>query len=207
MICMFARMLERRRDWLIGGAAALSLAGPALAAGSVSSLLACREIADSGQRLACFDREAAALAPAPATAAKTPAPAPAPVAATPPRAAPAATDATPAPPSNSAAASAAPARDARQDFGLSPALVEKQEIAAGARPVKVSSIEAHIVRTAHTSEGHLVFTLDNDQVWRQILAEDMLVRPGEAVTISRAMLNSFWLKMSSGRGCKVTRVR
>jgi hypothetical protein len=196
-------MLERRRDWLIGGAAALSLAGPAMAAGSVSSLLACREIADSAQRLACFDREAAALAAPPATAAKTPAP----VAATPPLPAPVAMEATPAPPSNSTTASAAPVRDARQDFGLSPALVEKQEIAAGARPVKVSSIEAHIVRTAHTSDGHLVFTLDNDQVWRQLVAEDMLVRPGEAVTISRALLNSFWLKMSSGRGCKVTRVR
>jgi hypothetical protein len=63
------------------------------------------------------------------------------------------------------------------------------------------------VRTAHASDGHLIFTLDNDQVWRQLEAEEILIKPGEAVTVSRASLGSFWLKMSSGRGCKVTRLR
>lgn len=90
---------------------------------------------------------------------------------------------------------------------MSAGAIQEQEIAAGARPAKISKIDAHIVRTAHTSDGHMVFTLDNDQVWRQIEAVDMLVQPGEAVSISRAMLGSFWLKMSSARGCRVTRVR
>lgn len=109
----------------------------------------------------------------------------------------------PLPPAIPASASA----EARQQFGLSERAVEERQVAAGAQPTRVSKIDAHIVRTARTSDGHLLFTLDNDQAWRQVEAEDMLVQPGEAVTISRAMLGSYWLKMSSARGCKVTRVR
>jgi hypothetical protein len=199
-------MRAHRRDWLIGSVFALSLAGPAVAAGSVSSLLACRDIADSVQRLACFDREADALAPvrAPAPAATAPAPA-------------AAVTAAPAPSSPTASVAVekpvpvptpAPApAPAPQQFGLSQRAVEEQEVAAGARAARISKIDAHLVRTARTSDGHMTFTLDNDQVWRQVEAEDMLVQPGEALTISRAALGSYWLKMSSGRGCKVTRVR
>ena len=194
-------------DWLVGSVLALSLAGGAHAAGSVSSLLGCRDIADSEQRLACFDREAAALVPAPpvsvppAAAPAAAATLPPPDAAMSPSPAPAAPH--PVPPANPASAAA----EARQQFGLSERAVEERQVAAGAQPTRVSKIDAHIVRTARTSEGHLVFTLDNDQAWRQVEAEDMLVQPGEAVTISRAMLGSFWLKMSSARGCKVTRVR
>ena len=49
-----------------------------------------------------------------------------------------------------------------------------------------------------------VFTLDNEQVWRQVSSEgELLVRPGEVVSISRAALGSFWLQMQTGRGCRV----
>jgi len=37
--------------------------------------------------------------------------------------------------------------------------------------------------------------------------DDLLARPGDTVTISRAALGSYWLKTASGRGCKVSRVR
>ncbi len=50
-------------------------------------------------------------------------------------------------------------------------------------------------------------TLDNDQVWRQLVVEgDLLMKPGDAVTISRGVLGSYWLQTASKRGCKVTRV-
>jgi hypothetical protein len=54
----------------------------------------------------------------------------------------------------------------------------------------------------------VVFTLDNDQVWRQLAAEgDLLAKEGDAVTVSRGLLGSYWLQLKSGRGCKVTRLR
>jgi hypothetical protein len=53
-----------------------------------------------------------------------------------------------------------------------------------------------------------VFTLDNGQVWRQISTEaDLLAKQGDAVTISRGLLGSYWLALKSKRGCKVTRLR
>ncbi len=197
--------MNRSSGWTVVGATfGLSCATLCNAADSLKDLLACREIADANARLACFDREASVFAPAskasvksvgPAPAAATPAPAQPPAAAVAQPLAPAATPV------------AAPAVDSQEQFGLSERVVAEQEIAAGKRPSKISKIEAHIVRTAHASDGHLIFTLDNDQVWRQLEVEEILTKPGEAVTISRALLGSFWLKMSSGRGCKVTRLR
>jgi hypothetical protein len=53
-----------------------------------------------------------------------------------------------------------------------------------------------------------VFALDNDQVWRQLASSgELLLHVGDVVTVSRAMLGSFWLETTTGRGCKVTRVR
>jgi hypothetical protein len=201
--------MRRGGGWkVIAAAVALSSTALCDAADPFADLLACRDIADATARLQCFDREAAGLAPASKASAKSASPAAATVVATPaqPPAAKAAQPIPPAPTSPAAPASP-PAVDSQQQFGLSEGAIAKQEIAAGTRPSKISKIEAHIVRTAHASDGHLIFTLDNDQVWRQLEAEEILIKPGEAVTVSRASLGSFWLKMSSGRGCKVTRLR
>jgi hypothetical protein len=201
----------------------LAWIAPCGASDALTGLLACRNLADATARLACFDREAAALAPNPkaagstapaaptAPAASIPAPAP-PVAstvtaatpasvpaATAPAAAPAAA-ATPAPPS--------PALDPTQQFGLPEHSVVSQEVKAGLRAPDVSKIEAHLVRVEPGPEGRAQFVLDNDQVWRQLSPEgDLLARPGEPVTISRGLLRSYWLEAKSGRGCKVTRLR
>jgi hypothetical protein len=201
--------MNRGSGWkVVGVAVSLSCATLCNAADSLQDLLACREVADESARLACFDREAAVLAPASKPSAKSAAPAPA--AATPapaqPRAAAVGQPVAPSPAATATPAAAATA-NSQEQFGLSERVVAEQEIAAGTRPAKVSKIEAHLVRTGHTSDGYLIFTLDNDQVWRQLVVEEILTRPGEDVTISRASLGSFWLKMSSGRGCKVTRLR
>ncbi|HEY4772876.1 MAG TPA: hypothetical protein VIH50_07580 [Steroidobacteraceae bacterium] len=202
--------MNRIGGWIIVGTAfGLVCTKWCDAAEPLADLLACRDIAQAAARLACFDREAALLAPASqtagsthaATTAATPEPAQPPPAAAvklTPAAAPLVAATTPPP---------QPALDSQQQFGLSERAVAEREIAAGTRPSGISRIEAHIVRAAHASDGHLIFTLDNDQVWRQLETEEILIKPGEAVTISRAMLGSYWLKMSSGRGCKVTRLR
>jgi len=52
----------RLRCVAIGVAAAVAAASPCFASGSLGALLACRKIEASTARLACFDRESAALA-------------------------------------------------------------------------------------------------------------------------------------------------
>jgi hypothetical protein len=181
-----------------------SCAPGAVAAASVSDVLACRGIADNAVRLACFDRESERLAPASASAATVPqsagvqASSTAAAAQTPPVAA----------ANTPAAAAAAPALDPQRTFGLSSAELSAREVAAGQRPREVASITAHIRRLDTAANGRVIFTLDDDQVWQQLLAEGGLdAKPGEAVEISRGLFGSYWLKAQSGRGCKVRRLR
>ncbi len=102
----------------------------------------------------------------------------------------------------------APALNAKQQFGLPEHAVVQKEIAAGTRPSAVNTIEARIAQLSQTSDGRSVVTLDNQQVWRQLTVDrDLLLKPGETVTISRGVLGSFWLETKQGRGTKVTRVR
>jgi len=91
---------------------------------------------------------------------------------------------------------------------LSAGAIAAKERAAGTRPPETAKIEARITGLQLSASGRVVFTLDNGQVWRQLLVEaDMLAKLGDSVTISRGWLDSYWLQLRSGRGCKVTRVR
>jgi hypothetical protein len=183
---------------------------PCPAAEPLAPLLACRALADSAERLACFDRETAHLAgAAPAVAAAAP---PGPSAPKMPPASP--TVSAPAPASAPAAASgasqaavaAAPA-SSKENFGLSSTAVSQKEVAAGTRPAELKSIDAHVVAVSSTGSGLATFTLDNGQVWRQLSAEgDLLSRPGDRVTVSLGLFHSYWLQNKNGRGCKVTRI-
>lgn len=173
--------------------AGLSCSLTCAAAEPLASLLACRTLTDPAARLACFDRETAALATVPA----------------PPLAAAAAS---PQPGSGTAIAPApghpAPALDAQQSFGLNSSAIAAHEEAAGDRPKKLAKIDARIVALALAGNGRTVFTLDNTQVWQQIESDgDMLAKLGDSATISRGFLGSYWLQLKNGRGCKVDRVR
>jgi hypothetical protein len=171
---------------------------PGEAADTLADVLACRAISDSRARLACFDRETAALASAPAAS----------LAAAPAIAAPAAAPAASIPSAAAPPTRNAPVLDPQQSFGLSGSAIATHEEASGARPPKVSKIEARIVALALTGNGRTLFTLDNTQVWRQLESDgDMLAKLGDAATISRGLLGSYWLQLKSGRGCKVARVR
>jgi hypothetical protein len=98
--------------------------------------------------------------------------------------------------------------DPQQKFGLAEKAVAAKEVAAGTRAADASKIEAHITQLKQAADGHIVFSLDNDQVWRQLNAEgELLAKQGDAVTISRGALGSYWLQIKSGRGCKVMRLR
>lgn len=186
---------------------AVLCATPCLASGPLGPLLVCRDLTDATARLACFDRESAALAAAAAATA-------APLAAAPPVTPPA----TPVAPARALAAAlpatratpspaAAPAADPKEDFGLPEHVVAAKEVAAGTRPPEVANIDAHIAGLSLGPSGRATFTLDNGQIWRQLVSEgDLLAKPGDVVTISRGMLRSYWLQLKSGRGCKVTRV-
>jgi hypothetical protein len=97
--------------------------------------------------------------------------------------------------------------DPQQSFGLSEGQVAAQEVAAGARPKELSRIDAHLTAISLTVTGQATFRLDNGQVWRQLLSEgDLLAKPGDPVSISVGLFHSYWLKVKSGRGCKVRRV-
>ena len=179
---------------------ALLSAGRCLAAAPLDGVLACRQVAEPSARLACFDRETAALNRAaipalpamPATAAAAPAAAPA--------APPALPEVLP------AALTAAP--DPSTTFGMSQGAIAAKEVAAGARPAAVSRIESRLAAVSPAADGRLIFTLDNGEVWTQLSREgEMLAAPGDQATISRGALGSYWLELKSRRGCKVRRIR
>jgi hypothetical protein len=158
----------------------------------IADVLACRALTESTARLACFDRETAALASSPPTPLADVAPAAGPENNTP----------------SAPVGSVTSMLDARQTFGLNDSAIAAHEEAAGARPQKVAKIEARIVGLALTGDGRTLFTLDNAQVWRQIESDgDTLAKLGDSATISRGLLGSYSLQLKSRRGCKVARVR
>lgn len=173
-------------------------AAPCLAADPLAGVLACRRLTDAAARLACFDRETASLAPASAAPVAESKAAAAPTAA-----APIAAAATP------TAAAPAPSLTSEQKFGLSPSAIAAKEEGAATHAAKETKLQARITALALAGDGRTLFTLDNSQVWRQLEADgtDVMARLGDAVTISRGLLGSYWLQLKAGRGCKVTRLR
>jgi hypothetical protein len=166
-------------------------------------VLACRGIADDTARLACFDRESAWLAQS--GAALSPGVAAAEGSAARAASAPSGADSPNSPGHRATTATAS--LDPQQSFGLSTAEISAREVAAGERPREAASITAHIARLYTGANGRVVFTLDNHQVWQELLAAgDLDSQPGESVVISRGMLGSYWMKAQSGRGAKVTRL-
>ena len=58
-----------------------------------------------------------------------------------------------------------------------------------------------------TLNGDDLITLDNGQIWRQLSGGQLLLKLGDEVSINRAALGSFQMKVPTGRSAKVKRVR
>jgi hypothetical protein len=155
----------------------------------LDALLACRHIAGSVARLACFDRQSALLAKSP-VAGSAPHPAGAARA-------------------RSQGALAAAGLSSVQTFGLAPLQIAARQAAAEKLPQRVDHITARIAGLSSASDGREIFALSNHQVWVQLEAGGRSHgRVGDAVRISRGWLGSYWLSLKSRRwGCKVTRIR
>jgi hypothetical protein len=166
---------------------------PAHASEALGALLACRQVASDPARLACFDRESAALVAAPRSGAVSP------------RASPRAVAGAQAP---SRAALSATGLDPEQTFGLAPLQIAARQAAAEKLPRRLDHIAARITALSSAADGREIFTLDNSQVWMELEPEATVEpRVGESVEISRGWLGSYWLSLPTRRGCKVTRLR
>jgi hypothetical protein len=189
----------RAASWIIM-AMALMLGRHAEASQSLDGLLACRKIASSAARLACFDRQSAAIAAHRARIAGR----------RPPASAPPAIPVQPATPRVALAGAAAAhgsALDPVQTFGLPEGQILAREEAAQRAPRPLEHIEAHIVGLAGMGDGREIFTLDNGQVWEELEPDgDLYAKPGETVEISRGWLGSYMLRLKSRRSSKVTRL-
>ena len=108
-----------------------------------------------------------------------------------------------------AARPAAPVLSPEQRFGLGAAAVATKEAELGQpREPAAAAVDGRLVAIAAGTDGRFVFTLDNGQAWRQLLAgSDLLLNVGDRVTIVRGALGSFVLRAPSTRSCKVTRIR
>ncbi|MGP8229051.1 MAG: hypothetical protein ACLQUM_06805 [Steroidobacteraceae bacterium] len=190
-------MNERLRLLMVCSMLLTGAAAPLHAQSLADQLKQCAAQADDAQRLNCYDR--IARPPAPATAGAA-APRSAPATIPPTAAVPSAPAPIPAP--GEAAPAAAPNSNAAA-FGIS-----NGPLAAKRQTQSLKSISAVVATVTTRPRGELVVTLDNGQVWQQLMAVDYFpLEPGDTVEISSGALGSYVLSAPSKRSTKVTRIR
>ena len=149
------------------------------APGSHAALESCVKLTDDKERLACFDRAAAALGYGGG----------APAMATPQRETP------------------APLTD-EQKMGLPAERILKLQAPADAAPPKLKELTAKIQGVHANAAGREVFTLDNGQVWQQSeLDSKFSVAAGDTVKITHGALGSFWMSANAHSNTRVSRLR
>lgn len=163
-------------------AAPASLTLPAAAAGQ-DDVLKCLGIIDNGARLACYDRTVPALrytAPPPGAPAAPPAPA--------------------------APAVAAPVNK-EQAFGAE--RIDRKDAPPGTVAQEAERITAKLTGVSQQTTDRYTFTLDNGQVWSQVVARSIAnAKPGKVVTIEKGMFGSFTMTIDGVTGIiKVRRVK
>jgi len=75
------------------------------------------------------------------------------------------------------------------------------------KPESIDEITAQVASLQALARGERVITLDNGQVWQTVDTAELLIKPGDSVTISRAALGTFRLVTSSHRTARVKRVQ
>lgn len=145
---------------------------------SNAAIQSCVKLTDDKERLACFDRAAAALGnsgvPAPATPQRQRPP---------------------------------PLTD-EQKMGLPAERILKLQTPADAAPPKLKELNAKIQSVHVNAAGRQVFMLDNGQVWQQSeLDPKFSVAPGDTVKITHGVLGSFWMSANAHSNTHVSRLR
>lgn len=207
---------------MAGMAAAVST--PVAARGLTADLLACRDIADADERLACYDRvverrNESARAPAAASAPEARTADPAADPRTDPRtdsrtdsrtSAPATrpaepgTAATPAPRADGAAETGT-LPSAEELFGRDPAAIQREVDRATGREA-LQQIAGEVVELVEMAPDRIAVKLDNGQIWRQTVPGRFFLREGHQVEIRRASLGSYMLsRAGSNRSIRVER--
>lgn len=160
-------------------AAPASLTLPASAAGQ-DDVLKCLGIVDNGARLACYDRTVPALR-------HTPQP--------------------PAAPSAPVAPVAPAPVNKEQAFGAE--RIDRKDAPPGTVAQEAESITAKLTSVSQQTVDRYTFTLDNGQVWSQVVARSIAnAKPGKLVKIEKGMFGSFTMTIDGVTGIiKVRRVK
>jgi hypothetical protein len=89
------------------------------------------------------------------------------------------------------------------DLGMTPQLIRQKQAEAGiqAPPApKPEVLSAKVTQIVKRSNGRLVVTLDNGQVWEQQETSSVLLEVGDAVTVTPGVLGSLWMDQASHSG-------
>lgn len=140
-------------------------------------LAACRAVADSTARLACYDGAAAALDTAQRQGELV------------------------------IIDRAAVNETRRELFGFNMPALPQLFGNGGGEAADLDAIETTLQRASRNSEGRWVFTLANGATWRQIDSEPLRFnnRSGEAVRVRKASLGSFMMTIGDSRAVRVRR--
>jgi hypothetical protein len=117
------------------------------------------------------------------------------------------------PAASGAAAAESPSQE--EMFGMSESVassaVEKPEAKEAepeeAEPESIDKISAQVTGVQTLIRGEKVVTLDNGQVWQTVDISELLLSPGDPVTITRAAMGTFKLVTASHRFARVKRLR
>jgi len=169
--------------------AILLAASAARASGDTDAALkACRAETDDSRRLACYDRamdrgQAAVLPPA--------------------------AQATPQATPQAALPTEVPAvLTAEEKFGREGALAREEADRREQESRALGELQAKVTEIWTRSDGLMVVTLDNGQVWKQNRPESYFrLKSGDTVKIQPAALGSFLMTGPSKRSTRVTRTR
>jgi hypothetical protein len=104
---------------------------------------------------------------------------------------------------------ATPASDRAREFGLGAIELRRQHERAGLiDSPTMQREEARVVEVREMPYGRHEFTLDNGQLWQQTESElTATIRPGDAITITRGALGSFWIQAGRTVAVRATRIR
>ena len=164
---------------LVARSLLLLVAGVAHASGSLELLRTCSAQRDEAARLACFDREVAALLqPGPTSPQHLP-------------------------------AVAKPEAQPESQFGWSEAEARRHATKeAVPEPARLERLTARANKVQQLAYGRKRITLENGQVWSQIMSSEQIdVQTGDLVTIRPGVLGSFLLVDPRGHSVKVHRER